>query len=83
MNICIEADTSGFAPRGCRYSAINSDTYDGAEDSRNRSCIGHGDSPSDALGDLLLQMLEAGDRSPELMAMIDSENDAALVRSEP
>ena len=82
MNITIEADTTGWAPRDCRYSAIDADRYDGSPDSRS-AVVGYGDSPSDALGDLLLQMLEAGDRSPELSAMLDAENDAALERSEP
>jgi hypothetical protein len=43
---------------------------------------GEGDTPTQALQDLLLQMLEAGDRSPGLLAMINAENDAALLRNE-
>lgn len=82
MNLTIEADLTGYAPQGCRYTAIDADRYDGAPDSRS-AIVGYGDSPSDALGDLLLQMLEAGDRSPELIAMLDAENQAALLRNEP
>ena len=53
MNIRTEADLTGHAPRDCRYSAIDSDTYDGAEDSRTRSCIGYGATPEAAMADLL------------------------------
>lgn len=50
---------------------------------RRIPCRGVGDIPTEALQDLLLQMWERGDRSPELLAMIDAENDAALLRNEP
>jgi hypothetical protein len=53
MNIQTEEDTTGYAPRDCRYSAIDSDTYDGAEDSRNRSTVGYGATPAAAIADLL------------------------------
>ena len=53
MNIVTEADTTGFAPRDCRYSAVDSDTYDGAPDSRTRSTIGYGPTPDAAIADLM------------------------------
>jgi hypothetical protein len=53
MNIQVEPDTTGHAPRDCRYSAIDSDTYDGAADSRNRSTIGYGATPAAAIADLM------------------------------
>ena len=53
MNIDVEADTTGHAPRDCRYSAIDSDTYDGAEDSRTRATIGYGATPEAAVADLM------------------------------
>lgn len=53
MNIIIEADTTGFAPRDCRFTAHDDDTWDGAEDSRNRSMVGYGATPSAAITDLL------------------------------
>jgi hypothetical protein len=37
------------------------------------SVRGEGESPTEALGDLLLKCLEEGDRDPELLAMIDAE----------
>lgn len=53
MNIVTEADTTGYAPRDCRYSAIDSDTYDGATDSRNRGMVGYGATPAAAIADLM------------------------------
>jgi hypothetical protein len=53
MNIVTEADTTGYAPRDCRYSAVDDDTYDGAPDSRNRSTVGYGATPAAAIADLL------------------------------
>ena len=53
MNICVEADTTGHAPRDCRYSAVDSDTWDGAPDSRNRSTVGYGATPDAAVADLM------------------------------
>jgi hypothetical protein len=52
MNIRTEADTTGYAPRDCRYSAIDSETYDGAPDSRNRWHVGYGATPAEAEADL-------------------------------
>lgn len=53
MNIVTECDTSGHAPRDCRYSAIDDATYDGAEDSRTRSTVGYGPTPDAAIADLM------------------------------
>jgi hypothetical protein len=52
MNIRVEEDTTGFAPRHCRFTAIDDDTYDGAEDSRNRATVGYGATPEAAIADL-------------------------------
>ena len=53
MNIVTEADATGYAPRDCRYSATDADTYDGAPDSRNRSTVGYGATPEAAIADLM------------------------------
>lgn len=53
MNIVTEADTTGFAPRSCRYSAHDDDTWDGAPDSRNRATVGYGATPEAAIADLM------------------------------
>jgi hypothetical protein len=53
MKIRTEEDTTGFAPRDCRYSAVDDDTYDGAEDSRNRATVGYGATPDAAVANLL------------------------------
>ena len=53
MNIRVEADTTGWAPRDCRYSAHDDDTFDGAPDSRNRSTVGYGATPAAAIADLM------------------------------
>ena len=53
MKIVTEEDQTGYAPHDCRYSAIDADSYDGAEDSRNRSTIGYGATPAKAVAELL------------------------------
>lgn len=54
MHVQVEADTTGMAPRDCRFSAVDTDTYDGAEDSPNRNrAIGWGETPAEAIADLL------------------------------
>jgi hypothetical protein len=52
MNIVVHEDTTGFAPRDCRFTAVDDDTYDGAEDSRNRATVGYGATPAAAIADL-------------------------------
>jgi hypothetical protein len=52
MNIVTEEDNTGFAPRHCRFTAHDADTYDGAEDSRNRATVGYGATPEAAIADL-------------------------------
>jgi hypothetical protein len=52
MNIVVHEDDTGYAPRDCRYSAIDCDTYDGAPDSRNRWHVGYGATPAAAEADL-------------------------------
>jgi len=46
-------------PVGFRYSAIDSDTYDGAPDSKTRSQIGFGESEVEAIEDLKEQLESA------------------------
>jgi hypothetical protein len=53
VRIAVHEDTTGFAPRDCRYSATDDDTYDGAPDSRNRATVGYGATPAAAIADLL------------------------------
>ena len=53
MNIRTEADLTGHAPRDCRYSAVDDDTWDGAPDSRNRATVGYGATPDAAIADLM------------------------------
>ena len=70
MNITIER---GDAALG--WVAVNQGLPDGPK--------GQGDCPTEALQDLLLQLLERGHRGTALIDMLDAENDAALQRSEP
>jgi hypothetical protein len=58
MNIVIEEDNTGAAPKCCRYAAYDQDAYDGAEDSRRRSSIGYGETRREAIADLL-EIMEA------------------------
>jgi hypothetical protein len=52
MNIVVHEDDTGYAPRDCRYSAVDDDTYDGTPDSRNRWHVGYGATPAAAEADL-------------------------------
>jgi hypothetical protein len=52
MNIVVHEDTTGFAPRDCRFTAVDDDVWDGAEDSRNRATVGYGATPAAAIADL-------------------------------
>jgi hypothetical protein len=61
MKIVVHEDNTGFAPADCRFTAIDDDSYDGAEDSRNRSTIGYGATPEEAAADLLEIMLDEGE----------------------
>lgn len=42
------------------WSALDSDTYDGAEDSSNRNHIGYGATEAEAIADLMTILEEAG-----------------------
>ncbi len=66
MNIVTHKDTTGFAPRDCRFTAYDDDTWDGAEDSRNRHYIGFGATPDEAVADLhrLLEEVAEMDNAP-------------------
>jgi hypothetical protein len=61
MKIVVHEDNTGYAPKYCRFTAIDDDTYDGAEDSRNRSTVGYGATPDEAIADLLEIMLDEGE----------------------
>ena len=52
-NIKAFEDNTGYAPRSERYYAIDDDSYDGAEDSRNRNMVGRGSTAAEAIADLL------------------------------
>lgn len=69
MDIRAFADTTGFAPRDSRYYAIDYDTYDGAEDSSNRSTVGHGATEAEAIADLLEIMEAEGEITVDEMTM--------------
>jgi len=53
MDIRAFEDNTGYAPKSERYHAIDCDTYDGAEDSRNRATVGYGATAAEAIADLL------------------------------
>lgn len=59
--------TSYYPPpiptRDCDWSAIDSDTYDGAPDSPNRHQVGYGATEAEAIADLR-QMLEDNEALP-------------------
>lgn len=61
MRIVVREDNTGYAPATCRFTAIDDDTYDGVEDSPNRSTIGVGATPREAVVDLLEIMLDEGE----------------------
>jgi hypothetical protein len=58
MKIVVHEDNTGFAPADCRFSAYDSDTYDGAEDSSNRNHVGYGPTKTKAIADLLRRLDE-------------------------
>jgi hypothetical protein len=41
MKIRTEEDLTGFAPKDCKFTAWDDDSWDVAEDSRNRGMVGH------------------------------------------
>lgn len=49
MNIETRSDLTGFAPKDSLWTAIDTDTYDGASD----SLIGAGPTQAEAIADLL------------------------------
>ena len=52
MNIVTRRDPKPIPMRDADWSAIDSDTYDGAPDSRTRHQIGYGATESEAINDL-------------------------------
>ncbi len=54
-------DLTGAAPADCAYYAIDSDTYDGAEDSHTRNHVGWGATPDEAIADLRRLLDEIAD----------------------
>jgi hypothetical protein len=61
MAIVVHEDNTGYAPKHCRFYAIDDDTYDWAPDHRKASSIGYGASPAEAIADLLEIMLDEGE----------------------
>ena len=53
MRIEVEEDVSGFAPPECRWHAIDTETWDGAADSKTRHQVGYGATRIAAIRDLL------------------------------
>jgi hypothetical protein len=53
MRIVTEYWAKPIPDRSFDWSAIDDDTYDGAEDSSNRSHIGYGRTEAEAIADLL------------------------------
>ena len=74
MKIVVHEDDTGYAPKSCRFYAIDEDTYDGAEDTLPPSSVGQGSTPVEAVIDLLEIMLDAGeiteDQNRELMGQL-------------
>lgn len=60
MDLRAHEDSTGYAPRGERWHAIDHDTYDGAPDA-GPQLMGHGSSEKSALLDLIEQMLDEGE----------------------
>lgn len=58
MDIRAFEDNTGYAPRSCRFTAYDADTYDWAPDQKRASSIGYGATPSEAIADLL-EIMEA------------------------
>ena len=58
MKIVAQEDNTGVAPAGCRWSAIDEDSYDGAPDSRSNQ-IGFGPTQDAAIADLQAQRIDA------------------------
>jgi len=59
MNIVVNEDNTGFAPKDCRFYAYDEDTYDGAPGGNNRE--GRGSSAKAAVMDLIERMLDDGE----------------------
>ena len=57
MKIVAQEDNTGVAPAGCRWSAIDEDSYDGAPDSRSNQ-IGFGPTQDAAIADLQAQRID-------------------------
>jgi hypothetical protein len=54
MRVSTNEDNTGFAPKDSQWTAIDCDTYDGADDSRHP--IGSGATEAEAIADLLEQI---------------------------
>ncbi len=60
MRIVTEFVFPPIPDRRFDWSAVDEDTYDGAEDSSTRHQIGYGRTSEEAIADLKLQLEEAG-----------------------
>jgi len=65
MSIVVHEDNTGFAPKDCRFTAIEDDTYEGS------TSIGYGSTESEAILDLIEIMFDeceiTEDEAQELM----------------
>ena len=61
MKIRVTFDCPPIPVRCFDWSAVDDDTYDGAEDSRNRNHIGYGSTAPEAVAHLLEILAEAAD----------------------
>lgn len=58
MKIVTSFDHPPIPVRNCDWSAIDTDTYDGAEDSSNRDQIGRGRTEDEAIEDLIGRLMD-------------------------
>jgi hypothetical protein len=58
MKIVVHEDDTGYAPKHCRFTAFDDDTWDWAPDQKKSCCTGYGATPAEAIADLLEIMLD-------------------------
>ena len=76
MRIRTECTYAPIPDRRFDWTAVNEDTYDGAEDSSTRNQIGRGKTERDAIIDLLDILEEAESRPAKPLHVIDPAMDA-------
>ena len=82
MNIHIQEDNTGYAPKDCRFTAYDDDTYDWAPDQRRASSVGYGATREEAVADLL-EIMEAEDEitADEMTMLLAAHGAKAPYRS--